>query len=187
MDLKADVFNRVATFMVQNPTSIITKESIFRDADFDSKFDEIYPDFNLFLIELLLKINSSLVRNLEGYLLNINIKPVDRIYNLYQMYMDEYVNQNEHVFHSTHVKTIAYSGNYEVKVASIAILQNIKNCHINCINEARRQNNINLSESISIVDFILNSWDGALWEMEHTKSIKPLFVFNHVLKNVLLN
>jgi hypothetical protein len=186
METKLDFLEYAATQIVHHPTTKLTKQGLF-GVDSDAKmFDYIYPNFNGFLMELLSKINLTVMASIDKHLSDITINPLTRIHNLYQMYIDEFVNQNLTVYNSTHLKTVSYSGNDEVRDFALSIIQNIKNAHINCINEARRQNKINVDDSEPIVDFILLSWDGALFQQEHTQSIKPLFIFYGVLKNVLL-
>jgi hypothetical protein len=159
---------------------------LIQNGDEKVVFDLFFTDFNGLLLELLRFIKPYFVRDTESFLLPIDVKPLLRIVNLYEYYVDGFVNENPEIFTTAHLHMIVFSGNEEVKREAGKIIEMIKNAHINCINQARRQHKMVFEESATMVDYILLAWEGALYQQRYSRSIKPLFVFTNLLKRILM-
>jgi hypothetical protein len=185
MELKRPLVLKATQIISSNPTRLLTEETLIENDQERVMFNMVYSDFNSLLLELAQHIKPFVNEQINKHLLDIKVKPLDRIINLYQYYIDEFVNETPNIFSSSHVNLIGYSGNDEVKEATNKILETIKNAHINCINEARRQNMINLSDSTTLVDYLMMAWEGALYQQRSSNSSKSLFVFMAMLRQLL--
>ena len=185
MEAKQVLIEKAALLLGKNPTTLLTESALLANEEERVMFNLFFSDFNSLLLELLNHIKPFIVADIERFLLPIKAKPLHRIQNLYEYYIDEFVNETPQIFTSAHVNVIGYSGNDEVKSVANELNLLFRNAQINCINDARRQKKIDLNESSSIVDFILLSWEGALYQQRNTGSIKSLFIFKNLLNQLL--
>ncbi len=185
MEAKQVLIEKAAALLGKNPTTLLTEAALIVNEEERVMFNLFFSDFNSLLLELLNYIKPYVVADIEKHLLPIKVKPLHRIQNLYQYYIDEFVNETPNIYTSAHINVIGYSGNQEVKIAANELNLLFKNAQINCINDARRQKKIELTESSSIVDFILLSWEGALYQQRNVGSIKSLFIFKNLLTQLL--
>ncbi len=185
MEAKRKLVEKAAKIISGNPTLLLTESTLIDNDQELVEFNLFFSDFNSLLLELNQYITPFVNDHINHFLLDIKVKPLDRIANLYQFYIDENVNQSPDIYTSSHVNLIGYSGNVEVKTAANKLMETIKNAHINCINEARRQNHINLYDSVLLVDYILMSWEGALYQQRSSSSSKSLFVFMAMIRQLM--
>lgn len=185
MEAKQALIKKAATLLSSKPTSLLSENSLIENQEEQVVFNLFFTDFNGLLLELLGYLTPFIARDIDKYLAPLEVKPLLRIANLYQYYIDEFVNETPNIFTSGHIHLVGYSGSNEVKDAANTLIGIFKNAQINCINQARRQHKIDLNESESMVDYILLSWEGALYQQRYTDSIKPLFVFNNLLRHLL--
>lgn len=185
MEVKQVLIEKAAALLGKNPTTLLSEAAIIDNDEERVMFNLFFSDFNSLLLELLSYIKPFCALDIEKFLLNIKVKPLHRIQNIYEYYIDEIVNEAPNIYTSAHINVIGYSGNHEVKTAANELNLLFKNAQINCINDARRQKKIDLNESSSIVDFILLSWEGALYQQRNAGSIKSLFIFKNLLNQLL--
>ncbi len=185
MEVKRVLVLKAAAILNHKPTSLLTLESLIENDQERVDFDMFFTDFNGLLLELIEYTKPFINENISKFLLDFKTKPIDRIINLYQFYIDEFVNESPCVFTSSHINLIAYSGNDEVKSAANKVIEPFKNALINCINDARRQNSINITESNILVDYLLMTWEGALYQQRNSGSSKPLFLYMNLLRFLL--
>ncbi len=185
MEAKRKLVEKTAKILSGNPTLLLTESTIIENDQERVEFNLFFSDFNSLLLEVNQHITPFVNNHIHRFLLDIKVKPLNRIINLYQFYIDENVNQSPDIFTSSHVNLIGYSGDKEVKIAVNKLIETIKNAHINCINEARRQNHITLKDSELLVEYILMSWEGALYQQRSSKSGKSLFVFIAMIRQLM--
>ncbi len=186
MEVKRILVEKAATLISKNPTLILTEKLLLENDQERVHFDLFFADFNGLLLELKEHIHPFILENIQRFLFDFKTKPIHRIINLYQFYIDGYVNETPNIFNSSHINLIGYSGNEAVKIAANKLLDSYKNALINCINDARRQNLIDVNESETLVEYMMMAWEGAIYQQKNSGSSKPLFLYMNMLR-LLLN
>lgn len=142
-----------------------------------------------FTVEVLEYYISIVIRRIDKTLNDPNISPKQRIIKLYSDYIDNYTNFAGSVYGNFASNMLLDIGekNHQIPDMVNNFFTEIKNLHINCLQQARRAGEIDRSQDVEkISKLIIYSWEGAILRANIANNIKSLFIFRELIRDFIL-
>ncbi len=128
-------------------------------------------------------------KRIEKTLNDPAISPKQRIIKLYSDYIDSFTNHGGYIygnFAANMLHDLSEKNNLVMERAEKFFLE-IKNQHTNCLQQARRNGEIERSHDVEkLTKLIIYSWEGALLRANNVNNIKSLFIFRELLRDFIL-
>lgn len=114
------------------------------------------------------------------------IAPKQRIVKLYSDFIDNYTNKGGSIygnFASSMLLELS-ERNEEIKQLVNDFYESIREMHVSCLNQAKRNGEIDRSADIEkITKLMIYSWEGAILRMKTIGNIRSLFVYRELLRD----
>jgi len=143
-------------------------------------------DFGMEVLEYYMDI---VVKRIEKTLNDPTISPKQRIIKLYSDYIDSFTNHGGNIYGNFAANMLhdLSEKNSLVMERSEKFFLEIKNQHISCLQQARRNGEIERSHDVEkLTKLIIYSWEGALLRANNVNNIKSLFIFRELLRDFIL-
>jgi len=143
-------------------------------------------DFGMEVLEYYMDI---VVKRIEKTLNDPTISPKQRIIKLYSDYIDSFTNRGGNIYGNFAANMLhdLSEKNSLVMERSEKFFLEIKNQHISCLQQARRNGEIERSHDVEkLTKLIIYSWEGALLRANNVNNIKSLFIFRELLRDFIL-